>query len=128
MLIDVTLPWPPSVNHTYARRGNGKGVRLTDAAKTFRWQVLLAVKKAKADRQLSADVAVTLWISPPDRRKRDIDNLLKATLDALTAARVWCDDQQVVELHLLRQQPQTGGQLRCFIAELSPRTKPQEAA
>lgn len=31
--------------------------------------------------------------------KPDIDNLLKAVLDGLTDAGIWCDDAQVVQIH-----------------------------
>ena len=40
-------------------------------------------------------VAVLMVFSPPDRRERDLDNLSKATFDALTKAGVWADDRQV---------------------------------
>ena len=36
----------------------------------------------------------------PDRRKRDLDNLLKAPLDAMTHCRVWDDDSQIQELSI----------------------------
>ncbi len=43
-------------------------------------------------------VAVEIILCPPDRRRRDIDNCLKALLDSLTHAGVWEDDSQVKRL------------------------------
>ena len=34
-------------------------------------------------------------VYPPDRRKRDLDNVLKAIFDALTHAGVYVDDSQI---------------------------------
>jgi crossover junction endodeoxyribonuclease RusA len=41
-----------------------------------------------------------LWLElyPPDRRVRDIDNPLKALLDALRAAGMFADDRQIKRL------------------------------
>jgi Holliday junction resolvase RusA-like endonuclease len=47
------------------------------------------------------DVEFTL-LPPPSKRKtnrRDLDKLVRSILDALTGI-VWCDDEQVDELHL----------------------------
>jgi len=41
--------------------------------------------------------AIVVDAFPPDGRKRDLDNLCKATLDALTHAKVWADDSQLQE-------------------------------
>jgi hypothetical protein len=49
---------------------------------------------------LLGELSVTIFIFPPDRRKRDIDNIAKATLDALTIAGLWKDDSQIKELNL----------------------------
>jgi crossover junction endodeoxyribonuclease RusA len=54
---------------------------------------------------------------PPDRRKRDIDNLVKPTLDALTKAGVWLDDEQVEELTIRRLNVSRGGLLVAEIYE-----------
>lgn len=38
----------------------------------------------------------------------DLDKLVRAALDALTAAAVWADDSQVVSLHAAKQYPAPG--------------------
>jgi crossover junction endodeoxyribonuclease RusA len=46
-------------------------------------------------------VKVTITAYRPDNRKRDLDNLLKATLDSLTYAGIWEDDSQIVDLRIV---------------------------
>lgn len=43
-------------------------------------------------------VAVRVLFYRSNHRKVDIDNLLKAVMDALTSARIWNDDSQVCEI------------------------------
>lgn len=54
---------------------------------------------------------VALVLSPPDKRKRDLDNYLKATLDAMTHAGVFVDDSQIDALSIERGEvePRFGG-------------------
>jgi crossover junction endodeoxyribonuclease RusA len=56
-------------------------------------------------------VHVALW--PPDRRVRDIDNILKALLDACEHAGCYESDGQIDELHVIRHGVQKGG--RCTV-------------
>lgn len=46
---------------------------------------------------------VEIEVYPPDRRKRDIDNVCKATLDALAKAGVYQDDSQIDILVVIRR-------------------------
>jgi crossover junction endodeoxyribonuclease RusA len=39
---------------------------------------------------------------PPDKRKRDLDNVLKSLLDSLTHAGVWEDDSQIEDLRIYK--------------------------
>ena len=50
---------------------------------------------------LTEDLVVTIDFYLPDRRRRDLDNLSKAVLDACNRI-VYQDDQQIVELHLTK--------------------------
>lgn len=52
---------------------------------------------------------VELLVTPPDKRLRDLDNLLKATLDAMQKAAVYDDDSQIDEL-IVRRQPVRKGE------------------
>lgn len=45
---------------------------------------------------------VVVLLSPPDRRRRDIDNLAKALLDALEAGGLFHDDCQIDDLRIIR--------------------------
>jgi Holliday junction resolvase RusA-like endonuclease len=53
------------------------------------------------------------------RRRRDIDNLLKCTLDSLEHARVFADDSQVDELYIERGEVTPGGALAIEIQSVS---------
>jgi crossover junction endodeoxyribonuclease RusA len=54
---------------------------------------------------------IAMWIhaTPPDRRRRDIDNILKAPLDALEKAGVYKDDSQIEQLNVFKHRPMKGG-------------------
>jgi crossover junction endodeoxyribonuclease RusA len=95
----LTLPWPPSINH-YWRHARGKHY-ISAEGKAYRDTVrdVLAAGRAQT---LSGRVAVTIVANPPDRRKRDLDNVLKALLDALTHAGLWTDDEQIDDLRIVR--------------------------
>jgi crossover junction endodeoxyribonuclease RusA len=54
-------------------------------------------------KRFEGRLSVTVDIYPPDRRKRDLDNVLKALFDGITHAGVWEDDSQIDELHVYRR-------------------------
>ena len=47
--------------------------------------------------------------APPDKRRRDLDNILKALLDSLVHAGVLIDDEIIDELHIIRLPPAAPG-------------------
>lgn len=98
----IVLPWPPSVNHSTAPNGRG-GKILTDEHRRFREAVALRVVAAGTPRfRAEARLAVEIHLTPPDRRRCDIDNRIKAVLDALQRATVFHDDEQVDDIHVIR--------------------------
>jgi len=115
-----TLPWPPSVNHYWIYRVVGKRVMVCIGAKgkAFREAVKEAtVEDADLFFPASVKLIVDIYASPPDRRKRDLDNILKGTLDALQHAGVYADDNQIDELHVYRMSPEPNGELVVRIKE-----------
>jgi len=111
--IQLLLPWPPSVNHYWGQRGKARYIG--KKGKEFR----LAVAEACALQGVSAlegrlAVHVSLW--PPDKRRRDIDNPIKALLDACEHAGCFIDDSQIDELRIVRHEVVRGG--RCAVLVL----------
>jgi len=115
-MIEITLPWPPSVNHYWLRRSDGKGVRVSGPGVAFREACQWQVKAQKAAHGLTGPLVVDIVAFMPDKRRRDLDNILKALLDGLTHSGVWGDDSQVVDLRI-RRADTVGGMVMVKVAE-----------
>jgi Holliday junction resolvase RusA-like endonuclease len=91
--IFLTLPYPPSVNHMYVRtRGGWLG--LSPDAALYR----ATVRSLLSGSQPIMEGPVSLRVDVYRRRRHgDLDNTLKALLDALNGL-VYRDDSQVVEI------------------------------
>lgn len=109
MSVDVTLPWPPSVN-TYWRHPNKGALAgrhlISDKGRKYR----AIVKWECYDiEQVTGRVGVTIIAHPPDNRRRDLDNILKGVLDGLTHAGVIEDDSMIDALLVVRAEVTAGG-------------------
>lgn len=92
--VALTLPWPPSTNHTW-RKGRGR-VFVSTKTKTFRMAVASIVMASRMARPITGALEVRVTLCPPDMRRRDEDNFAgKALFDAMTRAGVWLDDSQI---------------------------------
>ena len=116
MQAEITLPFPPSVNR-YWRSVDGR-VLISRQGREYRAAVSYAVQKSKITGFKKSRIAVDIRVYPPDRRRRDIDNMLKAPLDALQAAGVYDDDGQIDELRIVRGQLVKPGKLCISISEI----------
>lgn len=118
----VELPWPPSVNHYWRRKG--AQYFIDKPGKLFREHVWYLLKAAGI-QQLDGDLAMTVDLHPPDYRVRDCDNTLKAIGDALKKGGAYFDDSQLkkITVEMLEPRPKAG----CAIVTIEPYV-PREAA
>lgn len=105
-MFEGEFPWPPSVNHYWRRVGHR--TLISREGRRFRQRVLARLA-ALRPQPLVGDLDVEIDAYPPDRRRRDIDNLTKALLDALQHGGLYADDSQVACLTIARCEPAPGG-------------------
>jgi crossover junction endodeoxyribonuclease RusA len=119
----VTLPYPPSVNNLYATVGRRRV--LSKEGRAFKQQVGLVALVAGM-RPLSGYVKVTGVIYRP-KRQGDLDNRIKALLDALKGV-AFTDDEQVDELHFVRREDAKNPRAVVMVVPSEREVPPSEAA
>ena len=106
----MVLPWPPTAN-TYWRHNRGRS-HISSRGRKYRQDVSMLCAGRKP---VAGGVSVEILAYPPDRRRRDLDTLLKPLLDSLTYGGVWGDDYQVERLSIERREVRKGGELELTI-------------
>ena len=89
---------PPSDNSVYRRRG-GYGMYLTQEGKAWKELVSIMANKFKP---LEGEVAISLEFVFTDKRRRDAQNHIKLTLDALQG-HFYLDDSQIHHLTVIKR-------------------------
>lgn len=112
-MLNLTLPFPPSVNTYWGFRGSQRF--LTKRAKDFKDAVESAFILSEHQGFGDDRINLVVFLHAPDKRVRDIDNIAKPLLDALTQAGVFEDDGQVDRLLIVRREPKKGGMCRVVI-------------
>lgn len=115
-MIELELPWPPSVNHYYRRVG--PRTLISRRGRKFREEVA-ALLAARGVQPATGRLAVSIEVYPPDRRKRDLDNLLKSVIDAVQHGGAFPDDSRIVWLLIYHAQRMPGGKVVVSIRDLS---------
>lgn len=69
----------------------------------------------KGDKTKRYEVLIDAY--PPDRRRRDLDNILKPILDVMEAYGVYGDDSQI-DLLIVRRRG-TGGYIEVHVSEIA---------
>ncbi len=99
--VEFSLPWAPSVNNVW-QVGKTKGrstVYLSEKYKEFLSDVRVLSLQGKIPAvKIAPSYKVVIHCYPPNARKYDIDNRVKATFDALTRIGFWEDDSLVHEV------------------------------
>lgn len=99
-MTSFTIPFPPSTNRLW-RHWNGRTL-LSAQGRAYRAAVGQAALTQRPARFGGVPIALTIHAWLPDKRRRDLDNLLKAAQDAMAHAGIYDDDSQIVDLRIRR--------------------------
>lgn len=88
----LTLPFPPSTNGLFTNRRGGRA----STKRYLAWQEEAgwAIKR-QCPLPESGPVSIHMLLGRPDKRKRDLDNLLKSPIDLLVKHGLIDDDRSV---------------------------------
>ena len=117
MTISFSMDYPPSVNHYYVRTKNGMAIG--KQGKLYRRVAVYKLLPFRHHYTKDKRVAIVINVYPPDKRKRDLDNILKCCLDSLQHAAIFEDDNQIDLLTVIRREPIQGGSLSIRLTECS---------
>ena len=110
------LPWPPSVNRYYRH----VGPRVLISREGRKSRMMTVSRLGGLYPKFLGLVSIYAEFFPPDRRRRDLDNVGgKALLDSLVHAGLMEDDSQIKELHLKMLDPIPGGLVHVVCKEIS---------
>jgi crossover junction endodeoxyribonuclease RusA len=105
-----TLPYPPSVNNLYA---TVRGRRVLSAkGRAYK----ATVESIVGRNMIEGEVAVAVAFYRPARRG-DLDNTLKALLDALTGL-AYHDDSQVAQIGALRYEDRANPRAEVIVSKI----------
>lgn len=113
---------PKSTNHIYraACRGRFPTTYMTPEGKAlkeaYQWEAQAQAAKA-GFKPLAGDLAVSIRFFLCTHRKRDLDNMNKLVLDALTGI-AWEDDSQIADLRLTRAYDRASPRIEITVSTL----------
>ena len=113
----LELPWPPSVNRLY-RTFRGRMLLSREGRDYYAQASAAVMPHAAPGWPLQGRLSLRVEAYPPDRRRRDLSNLLKVPEDLLTKCGVWLDDSQIDDLSIVRREVIPGGRLVVTVTEL----------
>ena len=96
----IELPFPPSLNSIY-KPGKNK-IYSSNELKEYKKKVRTIVQaymRKNSIKIIDEPVRIDCVLYEPNNRVRDLDNLEKALLDALTFSKLWTDDRLSREKH-----------------------------
>lgn len=91
-MLKIEIPFPPSMNRLW-RASKGGGVYRSPEYARWKEQACWVIASQSRSERLRGPFKLTMLVVPPDKRHRDLDNLLKASLDALAGAGVIANDR-----------------------------------
>jgi len=124
--IFLELPYPPTINHYYGRTRTGQ-VYIGRQGRSYRDHVAGIVYSHKCMKGhdimrpyflINQKLNLCIKIFPPDKRKRDLDNICKCVLDSLQEALFFVDDNQIDILTIQRCSIIKDGMINISICEI----------
>ena len=109
-MIEITLPFPPNVDH-YKRIGRltrTKSGKLyqprVNSPETldFYYKTWMVIRDNGLKSFAGATIDMDVDVFPPDKRKRDLDGILKVLLDSMQRGGLYDDDSQIARLLVTR--------------------------
>jgi crossover junction endodeoxyribonuclease RusA len=107
--MELVLPYPPSVNH-YWRHFKGRTL-ISREGRAYRQQVMTQCRGFGGQPPRDGRLALAMDAFPPDRRRRDLDNIQKSALDSMQHAGIYEDDSLIDLLVTRRRMPIPSGQV-----------------
>lgn len=107
-MIELELPFPPSVNHYYRRVG--PRTLISREGRMYRDRVAVLLMSLGV-RPMHGPIVMQVDVFPPDNRRRDLDNLQKSLWDALQKGGAYHDDSQIVKFAVEKREVVPGGKV-----------------
>lgn len=120
------LPFPPTVNSYYGTSRSGVKY-ITKKGRQFREMVEEGIMEQVGRMGMDQPIHLEVVLHPPDGRRRDLDNYMKALLDACTVAGLWEDDVLIDQLVVLRGEVIKGGKAQLEVNPAGPVVRLQTA-
>lgn len=100
--MEFDLPYPPSLNTYYRHVGNK--VLISAKGRDYRTNVMACLQLRKKLMAPEGRLCLTINVHPPDARRRDLDNVQKAVLDALMHSGIYEDDSLIDRIIITRKE------------------------
>lgn len=95
MILTLTLPFPPSMNRLW-RVGKENTMYRSDVYERWKKEATWTAKIQVRNKCIKGPFKLTITFVKPDKRHRDLDNLLKAVLDCLQSVGAIENDKNCV--------------------------------
>ena len=106
------------MNHIWRRVG--RRTVISREGRRYRTAVCAALAAVRVTAMLGR-LSVRVTVCPPDARRRDLDNVQKALLDALAKGGAYRDDSQIDRLEVIRGPITPGGKVLVELSQISPK-------
>lgn len=113
--LQFQLPFPPS-NNKYYRNVNGRMI-ISREGREYAQRVAGIIRTVTNEPFLDG-IVVNIRAHTPDKRRRDVDNMLKVPLDAMQKAGVYGDDSQIMRLAIEKIYSTQPGRLEILIESI----------